>query len=318
MLDERLADVLRREAALEQSEQHLQHALARVEEQGAATTQRSSSDESGATTNPEAEANDPRSSKLAEVDEARRTLDEHGADRSACKQAPAQPDPADGRPTSRRLNGLDERAAELAQREATLVEVAQRVQRSLAETAAQRSQLEQGRASVEEAERKVEERLAESPGAKRQLGQEAQLHSRRRSKRRAQPAVPTTQSSSSSVSATRACSPRSRSEKPHSPRKSSRRNRPRPRQSRPAGRPRPVRPCAHRAGQAGALITPRGGGGTRARRCRTRKPPRARPSPRQARPRLEARAQWLTTTPSRRQPGKKPTPSSKKPTNRRN
>ena len=184
MLDERLADVLRREAALEQSEQHLQHALARVEEQGAATTQREvvliekAAEARRTLAETEAKRSEVEQAR-AEVDEARRTLDERAAElaqrEAALAQQPEEPQPvpvqADDPQAGQRL---DERAAELARREATLVEVAQRVQRSLAETAAQRSQLEQGRAGVEEAERKVEERLAEVARREEQLAQQEQ------------------------------------------------------------------------------------------------------------------------------------------------
>ena len=157
MLDERLADVVRREAALEQNEHHLQQALAQANEQQQART---------------------------ELEETRRTLNERTAELAQretalaqqaqeLQQAPAH-DPAEQAKSEEAQRRLDERTAELAQREATLVEVATRVQRTLAETAEQRSQLEQGRANVEEAQRKVEERLAEVTRHEATLGQQVQ------------------------------------------------------------------------------------------------------------------------------------------------
>ena len=157
MLDERLADVVRREAALDQNEHHLQQALAQANEQQQAR---------------------------AELEETRRTLNERTAELAQretalaqraqeLQQAPAY-DPAEQAKSEEAQRRLDERTAELAQREATLVEVATRVQRTLAETAEQRSQLEQGRANVEEAQRKLEERLAEVTRREAMLGQQVQ------------------------------------------------------------------------------------------------------------------------------------------------
>lgn len=158
MLDERLADVVRREAALGQNEERLREAFARVDAEREATGHRET-----AVNNREAALND-REAALARKEQE-------------LQQAPA-PDPAE---SEQAQQALAERTAELAQREATLVELAQRVQRSLAETTAQRSQLEQGRADVEEAhhklaeaERLLEERFADITQREAALAQQQQ------------------------------------------------------------------------------------------------------------------------------------------------
>jgi hypothetical protein len=152
MLDQRLADVLRREGELD--------------EQRTVLAER-------------------ESVLLAKAAEARQSVTETEAQRSeleqreaalAARQAEVEQQPAaspvDEAAAAEAQRKLDERSAELQTREATLVEVAQRVQRSLAETAAERSRLEQGRTSVEESERKLAERLAEVTQREAGLAQE--------------------------------------------------------------------------------------------------------------------------------------------------